>query len=1202
MPRPLRVLLLEDSATTAEAMLRQLQQAGFAPTWQRVDTAASFVAALAEKPDIILANQASGYGAAQALQCMQGQGLDIPFLVIAEGTQEERAISLLRQGAADYVWQDRLARLGPAVACALENKRLRHEEQQSAQELRDREQWFRTLLDKSNDGICIVDGTGTVCYASPSVERILGYTATEFVGQKLSGKNDASGPSLFPVELPTFTGTPGESVMADYQCRHKNGSWCWLESLFTNWLTDPIIRGIVVNFRDVTQRKQTEESLVLFRTLIDRTQDAIEVVDPETGRFLDVNEKACRDHGYTREEFLALSVPNVEATLPNWAAHAEELGRVRQLGHLLFPGIHRRKDGTTFPVEVNLNFVRLHRDYLVAVVRDITDRKQAEARLRASEENFRRITTNMLDLIAQTDPHGILQYVTPSTLTTLGYQAEQMLGQSVFAFVHSEDQPRVLTLFQEGLRTGEPAQTELRYRHADGHYLWLDSVGKALRDEAGQVCGAIFASRDITWRVQAREELLQAKAFAEALIDSLPGVFCLFDQEGKLLRWNQTFAHVMGYDPHELAGMSAPDFVGEEAKELVRRKVAEVVTWGQGSLEADLVTKHGRRIPFYLTGKTFSQGPTPCLIGMGIDISERKWAEEALSINEAKLRCLSDAALDAVIMTTAKGMILHWNPAAQRMFGYSAAEALGQELHRLITPFRLQHQLEQEVVQFAQQGQPEGKVLELCAMHKNGAEFPVEVSVSAVQLAGQWCTVSILRDITKRKESEARIQFMALHDTLTGLPNRTVFQTSLPLAMAQADRDKTKLALHFLDLDHFKLVNDSLGHDVGDKLLRAVADRLRSLVRSTDIVARLGGDEFAIVQTNLTHTGGAITLAQKLLDILAQPLEIDGHQLHVTASIGITFYPSDGKTTDSLVKNADLAMYRAKNAGRNTYQFFSRSMNVANQERLTWEYDLREALAKGEFLLHYQPQMEDTLRRLTGLEALVRWQHPTRGLVSPGQFISIAEDSGLIQALGRWVLHTACKQAQAWHAAGLLPCRIAVNVSAVQFKHGDLVATVEEALQASQLPPHLLELEVTESLLMENVTMATTILQKLEALGIHVAIDDFGMGYSSLSYLKRFAVQKLKIDQSFVHDLLTDANDAIIVRAIIGLAHSLGLQVIAEGVETQAQLERLRAEACDEVQGYYLSRPLPVEEMTRFLQTHGPGTTRRKAAPAVALS
>jgi diguanylate cyclase (GGDEF)-like protein/PAS domain S-box-containing protein len=443
--------------------------------------------------------------------------------------------------------------------------------------------------------------------------------------------------------------------------------------------------------------------------------------------------------------------------------------------------------------------------------------------------------------------------------------------------------------------------------------------------------------------------------------------------------------------------------------------------------------------------------------------------------------------------------------------------------------------------------------------------------------------IGICIDTTARKQAEAQIEFLAHHDHLTRLPNRFVAKERLKMAMAYADRATENVALLFLDLDKFKSVNDTLGHTVGDLLLVEVARRLQACLRETDTVSRQGGDEFLVILTHIQDLAAVTGSAAKIVEALAAPYDIDGHILAVTVSVGIAIYPNDAQDTDTLMQRADTAMYHAKGTGGNDYTFFSEQMNVAVAVAQAIRSELRQALAGGEFALHYQPQIDLASGRVIGAEALLRWHSPTRGLVLPDEFISIAEDCGLIVPIGEWVLQEACRQAVHWQQAGLPELTVAVNLSAMQFRRGNLQQSVVQALSASGLAPALLELELTESLLIVEAESALEAVRSLRSLGIRFAVDDFGTGYSSLAYLKRFPIDKLKIAQAFVQDMNTNPEDAAIVHAIIQMARALNLRTVAEGIETEDTVEHLRLHHCDEAQGDYFSRPLPAEEFQHFM-------------------
>ncbi|MBI5557821.1 MAG: EAL domain-containing protein [Deltaproteobacteria bacterium] len=452
-----------------------------------------------------------------------------------------------------------------------------------------------------------------------------------------------------------------------------------------------------------------------------------------------------------------------------------------------------------------------------------------------------------------------------------------------------------------------------------------------------------------------------------------------------------------------------------------------------------------------------------------------------------------------------------------------------------------------------------------------------------------------VQDITERINAEEKIRYLAYYDALTGLPNRQLFLEHVNQALLTAQRDRSKLALLYLDLDRFKRINDTLGHSAGDKLLKKISICLADSIRSSDIVAkaclpcksgvtlsRLGGDEFTILLTGLAEGEHAARVARRILELLSLPVNIAGQEVYVSGSIGITLYPSDGDDVDTLLRNADVAMYHAKESGRNSFQFFSEQMNSRAMEKLSIETDLKKALERRELLVYYQPQIDLITGKVAGVEALVRWQHPRLGLVSPAMFIPIAEETGFIVEIGGWVMLESCRQARQWQQQGVPPLRMGVNISSLQFKQQSMASLVRQALEETGLEARYLELELTESAIMQNVDQVNDTLNELKEIGVNLSVDDFGTGYSSMSYLKRFPLDTLKIDRSFVKDITTDPNDAAIIKAIIALAKSLGLKTIAEGVETEDQLRFLREQRCDEMQGFLASKPLPAAEVEQF--------------------
>lgn len=566
------------------------------------------------------------------------------------------------------------------------------------------------------------------------------------------------------------------------------------------------------------------------------------------------------------------------------------------------------------------------------------------------------------------------------------------------------------------------------------------------------------------------------------------------------------------------------------------------------------------------------------------DTTEQK---NHVALRDVELKFLSviESSSDAIILADSKSTIISWNNGAKQIFGYEKHEILGKKLEVLMPErFRAAHNA--GVERYSQTKNPHviGKTVELCGIRKDGSEFPLELSLGSWETDEDIYFSGIIRDITERKRTEEKIHQMAYFDRLTGLPNRSLFQDRLSIALEQAQREGHELAVMFIDLDRFKFVNDTLGHTMGDYLLQEVAGRLQSCLLKGDTVSRQGGDEFCVFLPRITQELIAET-AQKMIGVVGNSYQLAGHEVYITPSIGISLSPYDGSDVETLMKNADVAMYRAKELGRNNYQFYTTDMNETVNQRLELEKELRRAIEQEEFELHYQPQVQIETGELIGFEALIRWNHGKKGYVQPDHFIPLAEETGLIIPITEWVLRTACRQNKLWQEKGFPCVPVAVNLSAFHLQVPNFIPTVSKILKESQLDPCYLELEITERGAMENAVENIEKLKALKAMGIRISIDDFGTGYSSLSYLKRFPIDTLKIDRSFISDL-ESTETAMIVKTIIALAQSLKLKVIAEGVETSGQLDFLKHHLCDEAQGYLFSKPMAVEDIEESLSTY----------------
>ena len=575
------------------------------------------------------------------------------------------------------------------------------------------------------------------------------------------------------------------------------------------------------------------------------------------------------------------------------------------------------------------------------------------------------------------------------------------------------------------------------------------------------------------------------------------------------------------------------------------------------------------------------------------DISERMVVNEMLREAVRRYSSIFEHATEGIFQTTPEGRYLNTNPALASIYGHASPDDLIAHLHDI--PRQL-YVLPERRAEFVRLMQEQGVVrnFESQVYRNDGSIIWISENARAVKNADgsvQFFEGTVV-DITERRQHEAELEYQASHDSLTGLPNHSLLHDRIEQAIVRARRDSKRVAVVFVDLDHFKLINDSLGHHIGDRLLLEVADRLMTCIRNHDTVARQGGDEFVLVLTEQHDADETLTIVNRLLEVISLPWVNDGQEYGLSCSIGISCYPQDGDDPDALLRCADTAMYKAKASGRSTFHVYTPELNQAISERLELENSLRHALERDEFRVYYQPRIEVASSRIIGAEALIRWDCPGKGIIPPDSFISIAEETGLIIPIGQWILQEACRQNSAWQQAGLPPISVSVNLSPIQFRHAGLVQSVAAALQQANLDPACLELELTESFVMHDAERINVAMQSLKALGVDIAVDDFGTGYSSLSYLKRFPVDRLKVDKSFVRDIDSDPDDAAIVRAIITLGHALGLKVVAEGVETRAHLEFLQQHGCDELQGYYFSRPVPAAEMEALLRDTAASTSR----------
>ncbi|PJD00466.1 sensor domain-containing diguanylate cyclase [Janthinobacterium sp. BJB1] len=793
------------------------------------------------------------------------------------------------------------------------------------------------------------------------------------------------------------------------------------------------------------------------------------------------------------------------------------------------------------------------------------------------EERFRTIVTQVPGAVFRYRPDGPIDFVSDAIEEIAGYSARQFMRGTTHAWadlICPEDRRAHRRAVKQAVLEVQPYALEYRIVDAFGTERWVAENGQPQAGERGVTwVDGIIA--DISQRKHHEMRIEALLTEQSAILDNVMfGV--MFVRHRRIISVNRRCEELFGYDPGQMMGKSTAivftssyDF--EEAGE---RQYPALGLGGDFSEERQYQRRDGSLFWALVSGCALDpQRANEGSIWVYADITARKEAEEKLRLSATVLEHIADG----VMVVDANGIIVTVNPAFTQITGYSEAEALGRHssLNRSARHDAAFYQaLWDELIA---SGFWRGEVWH---QRKNGEIYLEWLTISAVRDTRAVTThyVGVFSDITLIKESQEKLDHMAHHDPLTALPNRLLFHDRLQHALLRAARDQEQLAVLFIDLDRFKNVNDTLGHHVGDELLQKVAGQLAARLREGDTLARLGGDEFIVLLEGIDGEYGATQVAEKLMTMFDQPFTVAGHELFVTCSVGISLYPDDALDLNMLIRNADVAMYQAKARGRNGYRFYAPSMTGEGVERLRLETFLRRSLEKNEMFLNYQPQVEIDTGRLVGVEALVRWNHPELGLVPPARFIPLAEDSGFINQLGKWVLDEACRQMMRWQAQGLRVPKMAVNLSVKQFERGSIAGMVADILKETGLEPQRLQLEVTESVIM-NTGDALGFINDLHAIGVGLAIDDFGTGYSSLAYLKQLPVQTLKIDRSFIKDISTDVNDEAIAIAIIQLGKSMQLSVIAEGVETEEQAAFLLRHGCKLAQGYFYSRPVLAQDM-----------------------
>ena len=986
-----------------------------------------------------------------------------------------------------------------------------------------------------------------------------------------------------------------------------SGAYRWLENRYTSTHDKQgrLIEVIGV-LLDITERKDAEKNLQLANTILttqsETSPDAILVIDVHQ-RILSSNRRFA-DMWRISPEALAAGddKPLFEAVSSAMKDPVAFRARVQHLYE------HPEESGNDELQTLDGRFIDRHTagmrtpagDYLGRVwfFRDVTERKQAQQALIESEIRFRTV------LQATGDGILVVDVVTRKPVLgnqaickMLGYRADELSGIEVNQIQPLADPPEREQRFDRIMAGENVLTSNMPIKRRDGSEFRADILTSPLVLEGRNYAVAVF--RDVTERNRTETALRQERDFSTAVIDSLPGVFFVVNSKGSLIRYNKGLTVATGWSGTE-PGRDLMKNIVPADREQAAAKMRETVERGHSETEIGLTDNGSGTVRRYLiTSGQIDLSDGPGVLGIGVDVTEARRVEKQLKESDERFRTIFTSVSDGILLRDFdSGAILEANQSVCDMFGYTLAEILAIDsgvLSSGIAPYTGDEMQKR----FAVARTGDSQTFEWHSKTKGGRVFFTEITLRKVVFGDRDYLLSTLDDISERKQNEERILQLARLDTLTGLPNRAVFAVSVQQAIARARRGGRGFAVLYLDLDHFKDINDTLGHPVGDALLKLVAERLKTNVRQMDTVARFGGDEFAILETDIGEPTDAGLLAGKILAALAAPFHIDGNEIRSGASIGIAVYGADSPDAEPLLSNADVALYRAKSEGRGTYRFFTDAMDAEVRSRVSLGNDLRAAIGTPQLFLDYQPQVESATGRIVGVEALARWRHPKRGIISPSEFIPAAEKNGLIVALGHWVLWEACRQAAEWRAAGIAPGIMAVNLSALQFKTPqELENDVIAALAATGLPAHMLELEITESVLMGASQSHNDVLVQLREMGVRLAIDDFGTGYSSLDYLRRFPMDRMKIAQEFVLHLGAESGSAAVVKATIGLAHELGIDLIAEGVETEEQLRLIESWGCREVQGYYFARPMSPQTLEPLLRAGIIVPAARKVVPA----
>ncbi len=1059
---------------------------------------------------------------------------------------------------------------------------------------------LRSLLQHVLDVVAVLDADGTLRYVSPAIEGMLGYAPEEVIGTVVC---DYVHPDDLERALGTLAEmlvTPGVLPPLEFRARRADGTWRYVEVMRNNRLGDPGVDGVVINVRDVTERKESEEALRRLSSrnqlLLDSAGEGIYGLDQE-GKVTFVNPAAAALTEYDAEDLVGKDQHElIHHSRPDGTPYPREEcpihatirdGEVRQVDDEVF----WRKDGTSFPVEYTSTPILEDGEIVGTVVTftDVTGRKQAEEALKESEERYRTLMEQSVEPIYLYDAETKRILESNAAFRSLmGFSEEELLGMRIYDFIDHDDED-IDRHVERSLKQRQRHIGERRYRRKDGSVILVDTSASVI--SYGGRTALCAVSRDVTERREAEEAVRKSEArLAEAQRLAHLGGW-EWDVQTDEISWSDEVYRIYGLKPQSVV----PSFdrfmevVHPDDRNLVRTIIDEALDGGRPyDVEHRVVRPDGEvRVVHRRAEVVRGEGGVPLrMIGTVHDITERKVAEQRLRETEERYRTVVEQQTELVCRFLPDLTLTFANGAYCRYFG--------QEPKELIDESFLDHIPEEDHAYYVEDlseltpGNPTRTVEHRVFDAEGEVRWQQWTDTAIFDAAGRPVEYqSVGRDVTERRALEERLENLALHDPLTSLPNRRLFVDRLEQALRRTRRrEEIGLAVLFMDLDGFKVVNDSLGHDTGDRLLVEVAKRLRGCLRPEDTLARFGGDEFTVLIEEVRVLDDAVTVAERITDELREPFTLDGRELYVVASIGVALGNASTKAPEELLREADTSMYRAKDEGSG-YKVFDPAMHGRAVDRLELENDLRRAVEENEFVVHYQPIVNLQTGGLWGLEALVRWDHPEKGLLDPDEFVPVAEESGLVIPMGELVLEEACRRAAEWQSEfpRTPPLVVSVNLSGRQLRRPNLHEIIGQALAETGLSAFSLGLDITETVYISALDANTAALDRLRALGIRFSLDDFGSGYSSLSYLKRLPADILKIAKSFTKGLGVEIEDTAIVQTVVDLAHILGMEVVAEGVEIEEQKILLKEMGCDFAQGFFFAKPMPPEAAFEFLNS-----------------